>query len=74
MSSLVEISQVVLEGFVKIFLGFRYYLPMEKGQALHLNKLESTSPKFGWNWLSGSGEEDFKILLTNFFYFVIISP
>ena len=30
---------------------------------LHLNKLESPLPKdalcqFGWNWLSGSGEED----------------
>ena len=30
--------------------------------------------KFGWNWLSGSGEEDFKILSMYFRYFVIISP
>ena len=30
--------------------------------------------KFGWNWLSGSGEEDFKILSMYFSYFVIISP
>ena len=34
---------------------------------LHLNKLESPLPKdalcpFGWNWPSGSGEEDFLIL------------
>ena len=27
------------------FLLFRYYLPLEKGGALHLNKLESPSPK-----------------------------
>ena len=31
--------------FVNIFLLFRYYLPLEKGVALHLNKLESPSPK-----------------------------
>ena len=30
--------------------------------------------KFGWNWPSGSGEEDFLILSTYFRYFVIISP
>ena len=27
------------------FLLYRYYLPLEKGGALHLNKLESSSPK-----------------------------
>ena len=31
--------------FVKIFSLFRNYLPLEKGGALHLNKLESPSPK-----------------------------
>ena len=29
--------------------------------------------KFGWNWLSGSGEEDFLISSMYFHYFVIIS-
>ena len=31
--------------FVNVFSLFRNYLPMEKGGALHLNKLESPSPK-----------------------------
>ena len=30
--------------------------------------------KFGWNWLSGSGEEFFLISSMYFHYFVIISP
>ena len=30
--------------------------------------------KFSWNWLSGSGEEDFLISSMYFRYFVIISP
>ena len=30
---------------VNIFSIFCYYLPLEKGMVLHLNKLESTSPK-----------------------------
>ena len=30
--------------------------------------------KIGWNWLSGSGEEDFLISLVYFHYFIIISP
>ena len=30
--------------------------------------------KFGWNWLSGSGKEDFKTSSMYFGYFVIISP
>ena len=40
-----------------------YYLPLEKGVDLLLNKLESLvtqgifCAKFGWNWSSGSGEE-----------------
>ena len=31
--------------FVNVFSLFRNYLPLEKGAALHLNKLESPSPK-----------------------------
>ena len=30
--------------------------------------------KIGWNWLSCSGEEDFKISSMHFHYFIIISP
>ena len=30
--------------------------------------------KFGWNWLLGSGEEDFHISSMYFQYFIIISP
>ena len=46
---------------------------------LHLNKLESPSPKDGlrqslcWNWPSGSGEDDFYISLMYFRYFIINS-
>ena len=50
MASLVEIGPVVLKkkiflNFVNVFSQFHYYLPLEKGGALHLNKLESPSPK-----------------------------
>ena len=31
--------------FVNVFSAFRNYLPLEKGGALHLNKVESPSPK-----------------------------
>ena len=31
--------------FVNVFSIFRNYFPLEKGRALHLNKLESPSPK-----------------------------
>ena len=45
-----------------IILLLCYYLPLEKGVALHLNKLKlyprTLCDKFGWNWPSGSGEED----------------
>ena len=49
MPSLVEIGHVFLEkkiilNFVNVFSLFRNYLPLEKGRALHLNKLESPSP------------------------------
>ena len=58
---------------------FRYYLPLKKAVALHLNKLESPLPKdvcakFGWNWPSGSREGDFlKILWIQIYYFAITS-
>ena len=47
--SLVEIGSVVLEKilkFLQTFSLFRYYyyLPLEKGVAFHLNKLEFLSP------------------------------
>ena len=63
--------------FVNVFLLFRYYLPFEKSVALHLNKLESLSPKDALCqvWLKLAREEDFKkfcqYILT---IFVIISP
>ena len=65
--------------FVNAFLLFHKNLPLGKGGALHLNKLQSLHPnmlsaKFGWKWLSSSGEEELKILLMQFRYFVIISP
>ena len=45
MLSLVEIGPVVLEkkifNFVNVFSLFHNYLPLEKGGALHLNKIES---------------------------------
>ena len=50
MPSLFKISLVVLKkifflNFVNVFLVFRYYLPLEKGRALHLKELESHSSK-----------------------------
>ena len=50
MPNLVEIGLVVLEkkiffNFVNVLSLFRNYLPCEKSRDLHLNKLESPSPK-----------------------------
>ena len=58
---------------------YRYYLLLEKGVALLLNKLESSSPKdalcqVGWHWLSGSEEEDFLISSMYFHCSIIICP
>ena len=75
--SLVEIGLLVLEkkifvNFLNVFLLFLNYLSLEKGWGLHLNKLESPSPKAmlwgkcGWNWLSGSGEEVFLYFINVF--------
>ena len=60
---MVEIGSVVLEKKIFLKLSIYYYLPFEKDVALHLKKLESLHPrilcaKFGWNWPSGSREED----------------
>ena len=48
-TSLVEIGLVVLEKrifkFVNVFWLFHNYLPLKKGWALHLKKLESSSPR-----------------------------
>ena len=46
----IEIGPVVLEkniffNFVNVFSLFQYYLPFDKGGALHFNKLESPLPK-----------------------------
>ena len=48
--SLIEISPVALGkkiffNFVNVFLLFGNYLPLEKGGAIYLNKLDSPSPK-----------------------------
>ena len=50
--------------FVNVFSQFCNYLPLEKGVAHHLKNLKPLHPrilcpKLHWNWLSGSGEEDF---------------
>ena len=48
MPSLVEIGPVALDtsfNFLNVFLLFRNYLPLEKDRALHLNKLQFSSPK-----------------------------
>ena len=68
-----KLAQCVWRRFlniVNVFLLFRYYFPLEKGVALHLNKLESPSPKdpfckVGWNWPCIS-EKDFWLLLLYF--------
>ena len=49
--------------FVNVFSIFPYDLPLEKGVALPWTNLNLHHPrllcaKFGWNWPSGSGEED----------------
>mgnify|MGYP003691692401 CR=1 FL=1 len=46
---LIEIGSVVLEKkifkFCLCIFSIKHYLPLEKGGALHLNKLQSPSPK-----------------------------
>ena len=70
------------EGFYISLIHFRYFKIISHWKRLcpfiWIN-LISFHPrmlwaKFGWNWLSWSGEEDFKILSMYFRYFIIISP
>ena len=81
--SLVEIGSVVLEKKIFWFCQciFHYFIIISprKGTGPFIwTKLNPLHPrilcaKFGWNWLSGSGE-DFLISSMYFHYFVIISP
>ena len=43
------------KNFVNVLLLFRNYIPLEKGTTLQARMIWA---KFGWNWPSGSGEED----------------
>ena len=38
-------GEKILKKIIPGFFPFRYYLPLEKGDPLHLNRIESTSPK-----------------------------
>ena len=82
--SLVKIGSVVLEK--KIFK-FRQCIfaicviisPWKRAGPFIWTNLNPHHPrmlcvKFGWNWLSGSGEEDFWISSMYFRHFLIISP
>ena len=83
LESLVEIGSVVLEkkiflNFVSVFSLFRDYLPLVEGWPFIWTNLYPLHPriflaKFGWNWLSGSGEV-FLISSMYFHYFGIIAP
>ena len=61
---------------------FHYFViisPWKRAQPFIWTNLNPLHPrmlcaKFGWNWPSGSGEEDFLISSMYFHYFVIISP
>ena len=63
-----------------VFLLFRNHPPLEKGRALHLNKLQFSSPKDDLHkvWLKLTQwflrRRFLKILSMYFCYFVIISP
>ena len=60
------------------FLVFRYYLPLQRGNLLHLNKLESPPPKGDlwqvWLKLAQWFWRRFLNDPSNFYIFVIISP
>ena len=84
--SLVEIDSVLFWrrgfffNFVNVFLQFHDNLTLEKGGPFIWRKLNPVyrnvlCAKFGWNWLSCSGEEDFFLISSMYFHnFVIISP
>ena len=68
--------------FVNIFSFYlyMYYLSLEKGVTLRLNRYRFPLPKealssvrqFGWNWSSGSGEED--VYISQCILAISISP
>ena len=66
----------------RIFSNFGYFViisPLEKYMVLHWINLYTHYPrmlcaKFGWNWPTGSVEDDFKMLSTYFHYFVRRGP
>ena len=65
--------------FPNVFLLFHYYLPLDKVGLFFLTNLNFLPTRmlcfmFGWNWRSGSGEEDFLNTSMYFRFFVIISP
>ena len=70
------------EDFLYTSMYFRYFViisPWNRAGPFIWTNLNPLHPrmlcaKFGWNWLSGSGEEDFLISSMYFHYFVIISP
>ena len=70
------------EDFLKVVNLFYYFpiiSPLERAWPFILTNLNTLHPgilcaKFGWNWPSGSGEEDVLISSMYFHYFIIISP
>ena len=70
------------EDFLISSMYFRYFViisPWKRAGPFIWTNLNPLHPrmlfaKFGWNWLSGSGEEDLWISLMYFCNFVIISP
>ena len=70
------------EGFFKSSMHFCNFVTISSWKKAEpfiwtdLNHLHPRMPcaKFGWNWPSGSGKEDFYNLLVYFCNFVIISP
>ena len=70
------------EEFLISSMYFRYFViisPWKRAGPFIWTNLNPLHPrmlcaKFGWNWPSGSGEEDFLISSMYFRYFVIISP
>ena len=70
------------EDFLISSMYFRYFIiisPWKRAGPFFWTNLNPLYPrmlcaKFGWNWLSGSGEEDFLLSSIYFCFFVIISP
>ena len=64
--------------FINVFLLFHYYLPLEKGGALHLKKLESSSSKNAlcqvWLKLACDSGEDFLKFVNVFLLFLNLLP